>query len=138
MDIILLQNGQCISRHDQITVADGKLPLRFIGAPAYSTLQIISDMQVVRRTLSSNGETVIDISQTSGNIKFKVISPEGVWQYEGVYIEREPNGTAIVIPYTDHAVISKLYEELSSVKRDVSELKAEIKTLSEPKKYQII
>jgi hypothetical protein len=95
-------------------------------------------MQVVRRTLSSNGETVIDISQTSGNIKFKVISPEGVWQYEGVYIEREPNGSAIVIPYTDHAVILKLYEELSSVKRDVSELKAEIKTLSKPEKYQII
>jgi hypothetical protein len=138
MDIILLQNGQCISRHDQITVANGKLPLRFIGAPAYSTLQIISDMQVVRRTLSSNGETVIDISQTSGNIKFKVISPEGVWQYEGVYIEREPNGSAIVMPYTNNAVIMMLSEEISTIKREISSLRAEIKTLSKPEKYQII
>jgi hypothetical protein len=139
MQIILLPNGQSLTSPETLTLKDNKLPFRFVGAPAYSTLQIICNNQITRRTLSSSGETTIDIPQTSDNIRFKVISPERVWICDGIHVERDVFGYAHVTSIVDYSgSIAEMYNELSAMKAEISSLRTEIESLKEAEPYKFV
>ena len=144
MQIILLPNGQSLTSPETLTLKDNKLPFRFVGAPAYSTLQIICNNQITRRTLSSSGETTIDIPQTSDNIRFKVISPERVWICDGIHVERDTLGDIRIYSLANYPEkFGYLLNEIEKLKGDLSIADQAIKRLTSSleehkEKYELI
>lgn len=127
MEIILLNDGQGICRPETAEIKNGRLHLHFIGVPPYSTVSIISGGQSIRRTLSSNGESEINISQTSGEIKFLIVSKNKIWHCDSIYIERDDSGNVRVISQLNYPKkFEMLFEEVYTLKKEISEIREQI------------
>lgn len=140
MDIILMKDGQGVFKLETVNVKDDRLPLRFINAPPYSTVAIISENKTVRYTLSSKGETEINVSQTSGKVKFTVISKNKIWHCDGIYIERDVRANVRITTLVDYPrKIERLVDECERLSKELSELRDVVKTLiRDEEKYNIV
>lgn len=144
MEIILLNDGQGICRPETAEIKNGRLHLHFIGVRPYSTVSILSGGQSIRRTLSSNGESEINISQMSGEIKFTVICKSKIWHCDSIYIERDDSGNVRVISQLNYPKkLERVFNELHDLKCEIEDMKKTIKTLKEDveiykTEYQIV
>lgn len=140
LDIILMKDGQGVFKLETVNVKDDRLPIRFINAPPYSTVAIISENKTVRYTLSSKGETEINVSQTSGKVKFTVISKNKIWYCDGIYIDRDVRGNVRITTLVDYPrEIERLVDECERLSKELSELRDVVKTLiRDEEKYNIV
>ena len=144
MEIILLNDGQGICRPETAEIKNGRLPLNFIGAPPYSTVAIIGETKTLRRTLSSKGESEINISELSGAIKFTVTSSGEIWHTDGVYIERDNKGNSRVVSIASYTVkFERIFNELQRLNGGIEAIQKEIKQLKSSveiykKEYNIV